>query len=86
MTHVAELNKKAKAILFRELGPVDYARFFQQFEDGVGNYTTDRSQWLAEETVQGLHEEVKSLLKSGELMRPTGARLYDPASTDGPRT
>jgi hypothetical protein len=30
MTLTAELNQKAKAILIRELGPVDYSRFIQQ--------------------------------------------------------
>ena len=35
MTLTAELNQKAKAILIRELGPVDYARFFQQYEEGL---------------------------------------------------
>lgn len=36
MTLTAELNQKAKAILIRELGPVDYARFIQQYEEGFG--------------------------------------------------
>jgi hypothetical protein len=46
MTLTAELNQKAKAILIRELGPVDYTRFIQQYEEGLGNYTEDRHQWL----------------------------------------
>jgi hypothetical protein len=44
MTLTAELNRKAKAILIRELGPVGYARFIQQYEEGSGNYTDDRHQ------------------------------------------
>ena len=39
MTLTAELNQKAKAILIREVGPVDYARFIQQYEGGSGDYT-----------------------------------------------
>ena len=50
MTLNAELNQKAKAILIRELGPVDYARFIQQYEEGTGDYTRDRHQWLGEES------------------------------------
>jgi len=44
MTLSAELNQKAKAILIRELGPVDYARFIQQYEEGTGDYTRDHHQ------------------------------------------
>ena len=47
MILTAELNQKAKAILIRELGPVDYARFIQQCEEGTGNYTRDRHYGLA---------------------------------------
>ena len=70
MTLTAELNRKAKAILFRELGPVDCARFFQQFEAGIGNYTDDRQQWLGGETAQSLHEQASQFAASGELPRP----------------
>lgn len=38
MTLNAELNQKARAILTRELGPVDYARFIQQYDVGTGDY------------------------------------------------
>ena len=31
MTLTAQLNQKDKAILIRELGPVDYARFIQRY-------------------------------------------------------
>ena len=76
MTLTAELNQKAKAILFRELGPVDYARFFQQYEEGFGNYTDDRHQWLGEEDAQPLHEQATQLAAKGELPRPVGAKLH----------
>ena len=33
----AALNQKAKAILLRKLGPLDFARFSQHYETGVGN-------------------------------------------------
>ena len=78
MTLTAELNQKAKAILIRELGPVDYARFFQQYEEGFGNYTTDRHQWLAEESARTLHDQANQLTTNGELPRPAGAKLCSP--------
>jgi hypothetical protein len=78
MTLTAELNQKAKAILIRELGPVDCARFFQQYEDGSGNYTRDRHQWLGGQCAQTLHEQATQLASTGELPRPVGARLHTP--------
>ena len=80
MTLTAELNQKAKAILIRELGPVDYARFIQQYEEGTGDYTRDRHQWLVEETALSLHEDTARFAANGELPRPVGAK---PISKNG---
>ena len=74
MTLTAELNQRAKAILIRELGPVNYARFFQQYEEGFGNYTDDRHQWLGKENARTLHEQASQLAASGDIPRPTGAK------------
>jgi hypothetical protein len=74
MTLTAELNQKAKAILIRELGPVDYARFIQQYEEGTGDYTRDRHQWLGEESALTLHEQAARFAANGELPRPDGAK------------
>lgn len=75
MTLTAELNQKAKAILIRELGPVDYARFIQQYEEGTGDYTRDRHEWLGNVTARIIHEQAAQLAASGELPRPPGAKL-----------
>lgn len=75
MTPTSELNQKAKAILFRELGPVDYAPSFQQDEEGFGNYTGDRHQWLGGESARVLHEQATQLAAKGELPRPAGAKM-----------
>ena len=64
MTLTAELNQKAKAILIRELGPVDYARFIQQYQEGFGDYTRDRHQWLGGESARALHEQASQLQTS----------------------
>lgn len=70
----AELNQKAKSILIRELGPVDYARFIQQYEEGTGDYTRDRHQWLGEESALTLHEQAARFAAKGELPRPANAK------------
>lgn len=77
MTLTAKLNQKAKAILIRELGPVDYARFIQQYEEGTGDYTRDRHQWLGNGTARTIHEQAAQLTATGELPRPPGAKLLD---------
>ena len=64
-TLTAELNQKAKAILIRELGPVGYARFIYQYEQGSVNYTTERHQWLSGESAPSLHEEASQLTADG---------------------
>ena len=54
---------------------MDYARLFQQYEEGFGNYTADRHQWLGEESARTLHEQATQLAANGELPRPAGANL-----------
>ncbi len=41
-----QLRDRGYAALLRDLGPVNFIRFLQQFEPGQGDYTQDRSQWL----------------------------------------
>jgi hypothetical protein len=81
MTLTAELNQKAKAILIRELGPVDYARFIQQYQEGIGDYTRDRQLLLGSESARALHEQAAQLVASGDLPRPADAKLL-PATTE----
>ncbi len=78
MTLNAALNQKAKAILIRELGPVGYVRFIQQYEEGAGNYTEDPHPWLAEESAASIHEQASQLAATGEIPRPAGAKLLTP--------
>ena len=40
--------------LMRELGPVGFVRFLQQFETGHGDYTREREKWLGDEDVDEL--------------------------------
>ena len=41
-----EIRSRGLAALLRELGPVGYVRFMQQFDRGKGDYTVERHQWL----------------------------------------
>ncbi len=44
---LAELTRRAVAILTRELGPAETLRFLDQFGTGRGDYTAERDQLLA---------------------------------------
>ena len=41
-----EIRLRGMAALLKELGPVDFVRFMQQFDNGKGDYTSERGQWL----------------------------------------
>lgn len=43
---IEEIKKKGFAALMRELGPVGYVRFMQQFVGRQGDYTKDRAKWV----------------------------------------
>jgi hypothetical protein len=55
-----QVRLKGLAALARDLGPVDYVRFLQQFETGHGDYTGDRHHWLGERSVQELAQEIQA--------------------------
>ena len=63
MSTLEEINLKARAILARELGPVDYVRFFRQYEPGRGDYTRERQQRPAE-GVETIHRRVVARRRS----------------------
>ncbi len=46
MTTPIELNRKAFKALIAALGYVDAVRFLKQFDEGGGDYTKERHQWL----------------------------------------
>ena len=55
----AELTVSAIQLLCRELGPVNTARFIQQFTLGYGNYTEEREQLIGELTVDEIVAEIR---------------------------
>jgi len=54
-----EIRKTGIDALINALGPVDMARFLQQFENGKGDYTRDRKQWLEDLTVDQVLKEIE---------------------------
>ena len=76
MTALAEINHKAHALLRRELGPVDYARFLQQFDAGHGDYTAERQQ-QPEEDSHAVHQRVMKAKARGRVFMPPNARTVE---------
>jgi hypothetical protein len=54
-----ELNRKGFQALVDSLGYVDAVRFIKQFDNGEGNYTKDRDQWLGDLTLDNIWAELK---------------------------
>ena len=69
MTALHEINQKAQAVLRASLGPVDYARYAQQFSTGSGNYTAERQQ-RPQESLETISQRVKQLKADGHLLPP----------------
>jgi len=53
------IRKLGIEALSEALGPVGMARFLQQYETGVGDYTKDRNLWLKGEDIQSITEGIK---------------------------
>lgn len=63
-TSVAEITTTAIALLCRQIGPVNTARFLNQFTTGFGNYTEERDEMLGDATVDELVTEIKQRRES----------------------
>jgi hypothetical protein len=59
MRTLEEIRLLGLAVLARELGPVDMIRFLQQYETGEGDYSEDRQQWLGDQDVRAIAEEIR---------------------------
>ena len=55
---LAEVTTTAIGLLCREIGPVNTARFLNQFTMGFGNYREQRDEILGEPTVDELVAEI----------------------------
>jgi len=63
----AVLRKAGLEALKEALGPVGMARFLQQFETGVGDYTEERKQWLKDMDVKTIIAEIKKRRKAKKM-------------------
>jgi hypothetical protein len=59
----AELRAAGCKALASALGPVGMARFLRQFEQGNGNYTRDRKEWLNNQSVQTVAQRIRNRKK-----------------------
>jgi hypothetical protein len=55
---LAEITTTAIAILCRQMGPVNTARFLNQFTPGMGDYTAERDDLLGDARVDEIVEEI----------------------------
>ena len=65
MASVAQITTRALAILSRELGPVNTARFINQFSVGSGDYTQERDSIIGSPTVAEIVAEIKNQRNPG---------------------
>jgi len=56
---LAQITATAVSLLCRELGPVNTARFINQFTNGSGDYTQDRDAILGNRTVAEIVAAIK---------------------------
>lgn len=54
-----EIQQAGLAVLSKELGPVGLIRFLQMFETGQGDYSQERFQWLAEQSVDDIVQRIR---------------------------
>lgn len=62
---VAQITTRALAILSKELGPVNTARFINQFSVGSGDYTRERDSIVGDQTVAEIVGEIKKQRNPG---------------------
>jgi hypothetical protein len=57
---IADIDRRAREILTRDLGIVDTLRFLGQFRSGSGDYTAERGEWLDGLSLDEILSEIKS--------------------------
>jgi hypothetical protein len=72
LTSLPELNRKAFAILTRELGVPETLRFFSQLGLGAGNYTEERRELFDKLTLDEYRQAVGE--RKGEAPTPRRRR------------
>ena len=57
----SEIVDRGYQALVEALGVVGAIRFVQHFSQGSGNYTEDRHQWLGQQTVEDVLDQMEKL-------------------------
>ena len=60
-TDLNQIRRLGIEILNRELGPVAMIRFFQQYEKGYGDYSTERHEWIGKISIKEIAANAKAL-------------------------
>lgn len=60
-TNLFKVRQLGIEVLSRELGPVAMIRFLQQYEEGVGDYSKERHQWIDTITIDNIAEKARKL-------------------------
>ncbi len=63
---LAEVNKEALRVPYKEIGIVNTVRFMNQFTTGFGDYTKEREQLFAGMTLDDILAEIKQKQKGGK--------------------
>lgn len=70
---LADITSTAIALLCREIGVANTARFLNQFTTGIGNYAAERDEFLGNPTVEELVAEIqRKRTKSNRRRKPVG--------------
>jgi len=59
-----EIRSKGIAILVKSFGPVNMAKFIQQFDVGSGDYTKDRAKWLNKTNLDSIVKAIEERRKA----------------------
>jgi len=59
-----EINQRAIALLYKELGVVDAVRFLKQFTQGFGDYTKERETLFADKSLEDIVGEIEKMRKT----------------------
>lgn len=59
-----EINRKAIKALSEKLDPIDFTRFFQQYEKGYGDYTKERHKILKNISLDNIEKGIEELRKN----------------------
>ena len=76
MNTLHQINEKARSVLRAAVGPVDYARYQQQFSLGSGDYTAER-QAAEQPDLDSICARVAQMQSAGLLVPPPNARVLE---------